>query len=145
MEEKRKLEKLLFADIETAITTFKQKRTTLRQTCAKTALEKAPAETRALLTAYVTLLKKSKEASQALAKLGYSVKSDWSNQYGHDLEIAYAKPPKALLDFDAETARVEKSLADLKRDYTLKLFAGGEQAQQLFASLTRELAAIVTN
>jgi hypothetical protein len=38
---------------------------------------------------------------------------------------------------------VEKSLADQKRTYTLKLFAGGEKAKELFASLAKELANIV--
>jgi adenylate cyclase len=47
--------------------------------------------------------------------------------------------------YDAETARVEKSLAELKRIYTLKLFAGGEEAKELSASLAKELAVIVNH
>jgi hypothetical protein len=51
------------------------------------------------------------------------------------LTVGYSPRPKALTDFDAETARVEKALADIKRSYTLKLFARGEEAKELFASL----------
>jgi hypothetical protein len=49
-----------------------------------------------------------------------------------------------IRDFNAQTARTEKALAQLKRTYTLKLFAGGEGAKELFASLAKELVAIIS-
>jgi len=59
--------------------------------------------------------------AQLIADHGYA------NNYAYDLEIDYSTKPQAIRDYDAETARVEKSLAELKRSYTLKLFAGGEE------------------
>lgn len=79
-----------------------------------------------------------------MQKLGFAIRNDWRNNYGYDLELSHSTNPKPLRDFDAETAKVEKSLADLKRTYTLKLFTGGEEAKELFAALAKELAAIVT-
>jgi hypothetical protein len=46
-------------------------------------------------------------------------------------------------DYDAETERVEKSLAGVQRSYTLKLFAGDGEAKELFSSLAGEFAAII--
>ena len=66
------------------------------------------------------------------------------NEHGgkYELRLGYYSNPKAAEDYDVETASVQKALADLKRSYTLKLFARGEEAQELFASLARELAAM---
>jgi hypothetical protein len=58
--------------------------------------------------------------------------------------IAYGKQPQEVLEFDAETLRRDKNMSDLKRDYTLRLFAGGEEARELFATLTSELAKILS-
>jgi hypothetical protein len=51
--------------------------------------------------------------------------------------------PKELLEFDDQTQERISALTRIKRTYTLKLFAGGEEAKELFASLAKELAAIV--
>jgi hypothetical protein len=59
-------------------------------------------------------------------------------------EPGAAHSTKSLREFDAQSKEVRAGLADLKRNYTLKLFAGGEEAQELFASLARELANIIT-
>ena len=57
--------------------------------------------------------------------------------------VSYGQKPKPVREYNEKRRRVQHSLADLKRSYTLKLFAGGEEAKELFASLSRELAAIV--
>lgn len=143
MDEKRKLEKVMFTDIDTAITKFDSERKALRETSAKTALSNAPAVARTLFAAYIAAKKKSEQSKSALRALGYDIKNEWQNQYRDELVLCYAMPPKALREFDTETERVKAILADLKRSYTLKLFAGGEEAKELFASLARELAAIL--
>jgi hypothetical protein len=143
MDEKRKFKKVLFADIETAIAKFGSDRTALREGRAETALAKAPAEAKKLLAAYFAALRNSERSKNALPELGYGVRSDWQNHYGHDLEILHGQVPRPLREFDAETARVNKAVADLKRTYKLKLFAGGEEAKEFFGSLAGELAAII--
>ena len=50
--------------------------------------------------------------------------------------------PKPLQAFDDETDKTKGALTELSRTYTLKLLAGGEEAQELFASLAK-LASIV--
>jgi hypothetical protein len=50
---------------------------------------------------------------------------------------------KAMKQFDAATAKVKSALAELKLTYTLKLFAGGEEAKELFALLAKGPAAVV--
>jgi hypothetical protein len=45
--------------------------------------------------------------------------------------------------FQDRTATAIALLSELKRSYTLKLFAGGAEAKELFAMLAKELAAIV--
>lgn len=65
-----------------------------------------------------------------------------TDYHGH-LRINWPDAPKLIKDFDAETTKHEKQLTNLKRTYTVKLFAGGEEAKDLLAALARELALIV--
>lgn|GEM_PF-4697718 len=97
------------------------------QTKLADALEKPPAEAKRLLAAYVKAQTEIKTAKEALQRLGFGIDHGYANNYAYDLEIDYSTKPQAIRDYDAETARVEKSLAELKRSYTLKLFAGGEE------------------
>ena len=64
-----------------------------------------------------------------------------------DIAVSRLKTPGTYYDelygFDTETAADETRLSDMKRSYALKLFAGGEEAQSLFASLTKELRALI--
>ena len=48
----------------------------------------------------------------------------------------------AVREFDALTDKTKGALSDMKRTYSLKLFAGGEETQALFASLSAELKAL---
>jgi hypothetical protein len=61
--------------------------------------------------------------------------------------LSLREPSKvpALEAHSEQTRKTRAALEDMKRGYTLKLFAGGEEAQELFASLSRELEAIVAN
>jgi hypothetical protein len=59
------------------------------------------------------------------------------------LKVSYNPTPRPLADFDAQTAKSEAALGELKRTYTFKLFAGGGEAKELFESLGQELNRIV--
>jgi hypothetical protein len=54
-----------------------------------------------------------------------------------------AKVPQ-LAAFDAFSVDGESRLSEMKRSFALKLSAGGEEAPELFASLARDLATIIT-
>ena len=49
---------------------------------------------------------------------------------------------KPLQDFDDHTVKTRDALTRMKRTYTLKLFAGGAEAKELFTSLGKELSAL---
>jgi hypothetical protein len=60
------------------------------------------------------------------------------------LAVSYSgKQPRELESFDAETKRIEAHLTELRRDYTLRLFAGGEEAKALFSTLESAIADIL--
>jgi hypothetical protein len=144
MEEKRKLEKLLLSDIDSALASYNSGREKERESLQTVALAKPPAQAEALLASYVRAKKAMTEASHALEAIGFDVKSDYSNNYGFGLKLHYSTSTKSLREFDSESKKTRSALAELKRTYTLKLFAGGEAAQELFASLSGELATIIT-
>ncbi len=141
MEEKRKLEKLMFADIDGTSAIYRSARRTEREKVERECVAKAHPDIHALYDLFKSAKKEEGRIERELAKVGYRV-SCYRDEY--TLEVAYGDPkPKPIRDHDAETARTEKALADLKRSYTLKLFAGGEEAKELFASLAHELASII--
>jgi hypothetical protein len=136
MEEKRKLEKLLFADIEKADAKYASNRATARNIVSKQALSST--ELLAEYDLFLSLTKQLRESEERIQQMGFGV-----NRYNDEkpyIREAFRIP--ALRDFDDTTTKVRETLSELKRTYTMKLFAGGEEAKDLFASLATELAAI---
>ena len=141
MEEKRKLEKLLLSDIDGAVAAYELKREKASDALEDAILAKPPKKATALLARHIAMEKQAKEAVRELEELGFDTSWDSGRKV---LGIKrYGIRPEQMRDFDAETARVKKSLADAKRTYTMKLFAEGAEAQTLFASLAKELDSIV--
>jgi hypothetical protein len=101
-------------------------------------LANAPANVAALFAEYKSAKSALAKVEQQLSSLGYYV----SDYHETKLRIGSNTPPKELVAFDAETSRIDKRISDLKRDYTLRLFAGGEEAKELFATLANEIANI---
>jgi hypothetical protein len=140
MEEKRHLQKLIFHDIDAAAKSYRAARNEARQKLQQRLIEHAPPKVAALVAEFTRASDNIARIEKELSDLG----SGLSGYPERTLHIAYGKPPQAILEFDAETRRRDKSMSDLKRDYTLRLFAGGEEAQELFATLARELTKIVS-
>jgi hypothetical protein len=135
MEEKRNLQRLLFTDITTASTKYKAARDKEREQLQKQLIEKAPPGMRTLLAQWKKARDTQNQVEKQLNAGGYAIDTYPTLA----LKIYYGKPPKALPAFDEETRRTEKKILDLKRDFTLRLFAGGEEARGLFSQLTQEL------
>jgi hypothetical protein len=140
MEEKRKLEKLLLADIESAETVYSTNRNKERAALEKQIEEKPPVAAANLMKTWVQAHDAKEQAEEALTSLGYRVRNYNSSE--PELVVGGGHTPKVLEDFDKTTRTGREKLTGLKRDYTLKLFAGGDEAQEIFSSLTKDLAAI---
>jgi hypothetical protein len=138
MEEKRKLEKLLLQDIETAESAYSKHRAEQRRNLEAEILRNPERVVQTALRNAKRAVELKRLAERQLVALGYDL--DYQNR----LCISRQDRPKPLKDFDRDTAANQKRLADARRSYTMKLFAGGEEAQQLFASLARELANIIS-
>jgi hypothetical protein len=138
MEEKRHLQKLIFSDIHAAGEKYRNARRDEREKLQERLVQKAPANVIDLFAEYQRATTAITRVEKELLSLGYSIARYPETQ----LAIAYNKLPEELVAFDLETFRTDKSISDLKRDYTLRLFAGGEEAKQLFETLTNELAKI---
>ena len=135
MEEKRKLEKVLFADIDHAVADYRANRSKARDALSKSVLQQP--DVRAAYDLYVAAKKDMARHEKSLKEVGFRV-----DYYG-DLGIDDAHKIEALREFDSESDEGNDALESLKRTYTLKLFAGGEEAQSLFATLAEDLARIV--
>jgi hypothetical protein len=138
MEEKRHLQKLLFSDIQIAGEHYRNARKQAREELQKRLVEEAPETVFALLAEYKIAVSTMDRVDEELSKLGYAL----SGYPEKALAIAYGKLPNELIKFDEETSRRDKGISDLKRDYTLRLFAGAEEAKELFATLANELGKI---
>lgn len=141
MEEKRRLEKLLLADIDRAEAAYIEVRKSKRKPLESDAVRRPPKDVRDLFEVNKRARADIERTEKSLAALGYCI----SGYHGdRQLGIGYGVLPKAIRAFDDETERTKSALQELKRTYTLKLFAGGEEAQGLFASLVKELVSIVS-
>jgi hypothetical protein len=138
MEEKRQLQKLIVSDIHLAGGKYRNARRGEREKLQERLVQKAPGNVVELFAEYKRATTAISRVEKELSNLGYAVSGHSEKQLG----IAYNKLPEELVEFDAETSRTDKSISDLKRDYTLRLFAGGEEAKELFATLASEIAKI---
>jgi hypothetical protein len=136
IDEKRKLEKLLFSDIDKAIGEYRAMRSRESTEMRQRAVHRP--DVRKLFYLRHAAKKQMKQYEAKLETMGYHIST-----YPKEALAVYdgSKIPD-IRTFDSQTARTERCLEDLKRTYTLKLFAGGEEAKELFASLAKELAAI---
>jgi|SRR5580700_3238803 hypothetical protein len=136
MEEKRHLQKLIFSDIHIAGEKYRNARREEREKLQERLVQKAPGNVVELFAEHQRAAAAVTRIEKELSNLGYSISSYPETR----LAIAYKKLPEELVEFDAETSRTDKSISDLKRDFTLRLFAGGEEAKELFATLAKEIA-----
>src|SRR5262249_15365437 len=140
MEEKRHLQKLIFRDIDAAANSYRVARAEARRKLQERLVETAPDNVASLVAELKSVRETAKRLENELSDLGYSFSA-----YQDKLSIGpYNKQPQELVKFDEQTPRGDKSMSDLKRDYTIRLFAGGEEARALFETLASELAKIVS-
>ncbi|MBA4306981.1 MAG: hypothetical protein C0429_09630 [Sphingopyxis sp.] len=141
MEEKRKLEKLLIEDIDSAKRLFAENASNQRSALIKGLEAKIPAEVQALFSSYQNSKKAMDEAEEKLEAIGWNVPS-----YG-DKRLAvktYGNMPKELVEFDEKVDGKKAEIASLTRTFTLKLFAPGVEAQTLFDDLANKVTKLVS-
>lgn len=139
LEEKRPLEKLLLSDITAATTNYNAARQAERRKLKESLITNAPKEIRALSEERAKAEKEMERAVAQLGERGYCFGGYPKNLLIND----YGKQPPELTTFDAETKRIDKRMTELKREYTLRLFAGGEEAKALFSTLESAIADIL--
>lgn len=136
--EKRSLEKLMFADIDKVSADYKANRAEDRTALVARLTHQSSVQK--LFQRYLAGRKEMADAEKALERIGYDI---YGYSEPHHVIVKDSKKIPELAGFDFETNARTHKLAEMKRTYTLKLFAGGEEAKELFASLAKELAAIV--
>jgi len=138
MEEKRKLEKLLIADIDSATASYDAVTLAERHSLVEK-LERVPsADAKALYERYKLAIKQREEIEQKLDAIGYDI------GYRGELQVNRSGTmTKQLAEFDDRAGEMRRSLATLKRSYVIKLFADHADTQSLFGSLAKELERLI--
>jgi hypothetical protein len=138
MEEKRKLEKLLIEDIDSATARYDAETKTERHALIERLERTPPAEAKALYERYKLAGKQRQELEAKLDVLGYDV------NYHGDLAVnTSGTTAKQLAEFDDRADELRHSLATLKRSYVIKLFADHADTQSLFGSLAKDLERLI--
>ena len=138
MEEKRKLEKLLIADIDSATAHYDVITNEERDALVER-LQRTPSpEAKALFARRNLAVKQREELEEKLDGLGYDV------TYQGNLTVnTSGTTTKQLAEFDDRADEMRRSLATLKRSYVIKLFADHADTQSLFGSLTKDLERLI--
>ena len=134
--EKRNLQRLMFADIETASAKYRSARAAARRALEDSLIANPPPEAKKLAAEIERASKEANRARDELGELGYTT----AGYPAGTLSIWRSKEPPVFGAFDTETSRTEARIVDLKRDYTLRLFAQTDAPGDLFRALTDHLA-----
>jgi hypothetical protein len=139
MEEKRKLENLLFADIDSAVGRYEKQANQKHSELVDTLTKKPPAEVKKLFENYHLAEKQKEQIDSKLNALGYDIAYDGKLR----VNIGGRAIPPQLKAFDDRTDEMRESLKSLKRDYVIKLFADHADTQSLFATLAWDLGRLI--
>lgn len=143
LEEKRRIEKLLFTDIEKRIEEYENERQTQKDVLIDKLENNLPQPIQKAFTEYKKAQKECKEKERYIEKLGYSI-NNWSDEDKVTVNTYNKEAPAELKEFYKETERTKMTLDKLKREFTLKLYAGDvDEVQKLFGELTKKLDVIV--
>lgn len=142
MEEKRKLEKIIFADLDKAKHDYDQKHDAER---AKILEAKAQSkEAKAILADYLANEKEKQSIEKRLEANGLCTTrgGNYSDSIRPTIIQANGKG-KEIEELNKKIRTGKDKLDSMKRTYTLKLFASGQEAQEVFESLQNEIAKIL--
>jgi hypothetical protein len=138
MEEKRKLEKLLLADIESAVARYDAVTKEERHGFIEKLERNPSSEVKTLYERYKLAVKQQAEVKEKLDALGYDI------DYHGELEVNTSGTlTKEVAEFDDKADEMRRALAALKRNYVIKLFADHADTQSLFGSLAKDLERLV--
>ncbi len=137
MEEKRKLEKLLIADIDSATDRYEAIVQAERQALYERLVTTPITEVRTLYQRFQVAKKQGEDLKKKLRELGYDV------SYGELTVASYDLKPKQVTEFDAQADEKKRALATLKRSYVVRLFADHADTQSLFGALAKDLERLV--
>jgi len=138
MEEKRKLEKLLIEDIDSATARYNAITTEERKALIERLQRTPSAEAKALYARRNLAVKQREQLDEKLDALGYDV-----NYLGNLVVNTSGTTTKQLAEFDDGADEMRRSLATLKRSYVIKLFADHADTQSLFGSLAKDLERLI--
>jgi hypothetical protein len=138
MEEKRKLEKLLIADIDSAVARYNAVTEEERHDLIDKLERTPPADVKALFERYKQALKQREKIENQLNAVGYDV------DYKGELDVnTSGSKTKQLTEFDDRAEEMRHSLTALKRTYVIRLFADHADTQSLFGSLAKDLERLI--
>jgi hypothetical protein len=138
MEEKRKLEKLLLSDIDSAVARYDALSSDMRGNLIDKLTKNPPAEAKKLFDSYSLARKQVGQLESKLDALGFDIAYDGALRVNtHGTMTAQLKA------FEALASEMRESLQTLKRSYVIKLFADHADTQSLFASLARDLEHLI--
>jgi hypothetical protein len=138
MEEKRKLEKLLIADIDSATSRYDAVTSEERRALIARLQRTPSVEAKALYERHQLARKQQEELTKKLDVLGYDI------GYHGDLTVnSSGTLAKQLAEFDDRAGEMRHSLTALRRSYVIKLFADHADTQSLFDSLAKDLERLV--
>ena len=155
MEERRRLEKIMQEDIDTARSQYRQKMSLKKQAIKETFTGKQVL----LLADYkdlsIKLDKVCKELNGKIQKVkdtlsreGVKIDYDYGKhndikEYHLSYDYGHSCPAKEKIE--QEENKVLAKMEAMKRDFTLKLYAGGTEAVEMFAEIGKQLQEILNS
>ena len=118
MEEKRKLEKLLLTDIDSAVARYEKQAEQMRQNLIDKLAKNPPTEAKKVFEGYKLAQKQQEKFELKLDELGYGI--DYLDALRANNSGSL---PTELKAFDELATEMRQSLQTLQRNYVIKLFA----------------------
>lgn len=148
--EKRKIESIINADIQSALATYKGKRSS-EYSSMKAKFEKTPPkEVMSIVSKIKGFRQQTQKAESELEKLGWSMSSYQDEpqmrscrDYSKNRNGEYTSQAKELVEHESETSKKVREMEALGRKYTLLIYSGNGEAEKLIDAFTQEVSKLL--
>jgi len=139
LQEKRRIENLVFGEIEESIRKFKNKRSNEYDELKESLIKNPPAPVKQLQEEIVKLENEIEAKKTELEKEGYKLGYENAltiREYGDYVN-------KELVAFKEETDKRQKTLEDLRKEFVVKIYADSEEVKDIFAVVSERIHKVV--
>jgi hypothetical protein len=139
LQEKRRIEKLVFDEIDQAVRKLTSNRSDSEDELKERLKKNPPAAVKKLREEVISLEKQLEEKNTTLHKEGFEL------NYENNLTIRHYGEyvNKDILDFREESEKRRRALEDMRKEFIVKIYADSDEVKDIFGVVSERIQKVI--